>query len=121
MQIDDDKDKISFQYSVKLFTVMADLIENYEILFNISEEENRRDSLVQKAKKKLISPTETPKKVSSGILHCLHVLEKDRISFNIKVGVDLTAENVCEYVRSRGVASLPSQIALFEVICDGQL
>ncbi|KRY16031.1 Adenylate cyclase type 9, partial [Trichinella patagoniensis] len=120
-QIDDDKDKISFQYSVKLFTVMADLIENYEILFNISEEENRRDSLVQKAKKKLISPTETPKKVSSGILHCLHVLEKDRISFNIKVGVDLTAENVCEYVRSRGVASLPSQIALFEVICDGQL
>ncbi|KRZ15391.1 Arf-GAP with Rho-GAP domain, ANK repeat and PH domain-containing protein 1, partial [Trichinella zimbabwensis] len=120
-QIDDDKDKISFQYSVKLFTVMADLIENYEILFNISEEENRRDSLVQKAKKKLISPTETPKKVSSGILHCLHVLEKDRISFNIKVGVDLTAENVCEYVRTRGVASLPSQIALFEVICDGQL
>ncbi|CDW56282.1 RhoGAP domain containing protein [Trichuris trichiura] len=118
---DGDTEQVRFESSVKIFKVIADLILYYDHVFDISTEESYREFQVHKALSKLDSAAGVPVKLSSGFLHCLHVIEKDKISFNIKIGVDLSAEKVCDYVRTRNIPSLPTSLALHEVICDGQL
>ncbi|KFD63408.1 hypothetical protein M514_08325 [Trichuris suis] len=118
---DGDTEQVRFESSVKMFKVIADLILHYDYVFDISMEESYREFQVHKALSKLDSAAGVPVKLSSGFLHCLHVIEKDKISFNIKIGVDLSAEKVCDYVRTRDIPSLPTNLALHEVICDGQL
>uniref|UniRef100_A0A5S6QK64 Rho-GAP domain-containing protein n=1 Tax=Trichuris muris TaxID=70415 RepID=A0A5S6QK64_TRIMR len=118
---DGETEQIRFESSVKMFKVIADLIMHYDYIFDISMEESYREFQVHKALSKLDSVAGNPVKLSSGFLHCLHVIEKDKISFNIKIGVDLSAEKVCDYVRARDIPSLPAGLALHEVICNGQL
>ncbi|VDP33233.1 unnamed protein product [Soboliphyme baturini] len=112
---------LNFDDTIQLFTIMADFINSYDKLFCVTEAEAKIDQDITTARELLANPARSVKKLESGILHHLHVAEKDKSPLNINVTLSLTAQEVCEYLVEKKHFSATEDIGIFEVVCNGEL
>ncbi|EGT47848.1 hypothetical protein CAEBREN_03006 [Caenorhabditis brenneri] len=96
---------------------MIHLITGYDIVFQISIEEELSRQMVSDAEKKSLNA----KKPSPDFIVAIHVWEKENRPFNVKMS--LASEEVCrEAIVKRGFDAPPdSPYAVFECVADGHL
>jgi len=106
------------------FSIVGDMINYYQWLFDVGEEEVLKDQIINKAKQKIRELNELKEKTDSTggeFTLDIYVKEKNENPCRLKVSAEMTAGRVCAEIVSQMKLPRDTDWVLFEVIDNGTM